>query len=123
MLKKLLASLCFVLFIVGCSEAKAEIKKVDSDQAIALMEDGAILLDVRTKSEYDYGHIPNAVLLNVDEVEGKIANVVDDKKQAIIVYCRSGNRSAKAAATLVELGYQNVYDLGSINNWQYEIVK
>lgn len=48
---------------------------------------------------------------------------LEDKEAIIFVYCRSGNRSATAANILIEQGYKNVYNLGGINNWPYEVVK
>jgi rhodanese-related sulfurtransferase len=49
--------------------------------------------------------------------------VLTDKDAKILVYCRSGNRSATAAKELIEMGYTDVYDFGGIMSWPYEIVK
>jgi rhodanese-related sulfurtransferase len=48
--------------------------------------------------------------------------MIPDKEAKIVVYCRSGRRSAEAAKVLKELGYKNVYDLGGINSWPYETI-
>jgi rhodanese-related sulfurtransferase len=56
----------------------------------------------------------------VDNLKEKIGEVTSDKNAFVIVYCRSGNRSAQAAKILAELGYSKVYDMGGINNWKYE---
>lgn len=116
--------ICVLLVLMGCTYygSEAAIKKIDSDEALNLMEEGAVLLDVRMKSEYLKGHIEGSILLTLDEIETAVADVIPDQDRAIIVYCRSGNRSSTAAKTLIKLGYKNVYDLGSINNWKYEIV-
>lgn len=124
-MKKLMSIIACLLFtITGCNvKEDSQIKKVNSDEVRELLKEDAILLDVRSESEYNEGHIPNAILLNVSDVENKIKDISTDYDQAIIVYCRSGNRSAKAAQTLIDMGYRNVYDLGGISNWDYEIEK
>lgn len=82
-----------------------------------------ILLDVRTKEEYEEGHIKDSILLPVNELAQDIEKKVENKQQEIIVYCRSGNRSKQAVMLLLEIGYTNVKDLGGILDWTYEVVK
>jgi phage shock protein E len=74
------------------------------------------LIDVRTVEEYSSGHIAGSVNIAVDALASRLSEVPKDKP--VIVYCRSGNRSATAAQILVEAGYTNVYDLGGIQAWQ-----
>ena len=76
------------------------------------------LLDVRTPGEYDGGHIANSANISVETLAGQLAQVPTD--QPIIVYCRSGNRSAQAAAILRQAGYTQVYDLGGVIQWEAE---
>ena len=97
---------------------------ITPEEAKALLDgqEDVILLDVREQSEFDAGHIPGAVLLPSGYVSTRAAEVLPDKDQTILVYCRSGNRSRTAANTLVNLGYTQVYDLGGIMNWPYEVV-
>lgn len=74
-----------------------------------------IMIDVRTKKEYEIDHIPGAVLHDVmDMVEGVFPAV--DKFEEITVYCQSGGRSAMAKTLLEKAGFINVTDAGSINN-------
>ncbi len=80
-----------------------------------------VLLDVRTPEEYAQGHIPKSKLLPLNLLKQKIESVVSDKDKEIIVYCRSGSRSKGAVNSLLKMGYKNVYDLGGIINWPYEI--
>ena len=82
-----------------------------------------VLLDVRTQEEFDVGHIPTAILLPYDEINLKAATVLPDKEKEIVLYCRSGRRSAIAKKSLVELGYKDVKDFGGISRWQGELVK
>ena len=82
-----------------------------------------ILLDVRTQEEYDEGHISGALLIPYTEISRKAETMLKDKEQLILVYCRSGRRSAIAATALTDMGYNNVKDFGGIIDWPYEIVK
>ena len=110
------------------SPANAEgYQKITPQQAKARMaEPGVIVLDVRMQQEYDAGHIANAVLLPLPLIEtgdAAVAKVLPDKDAEILVYCRSGRRSAIAANALINMGYTNVLDFGGINDWPYEVVK
>ena len=81
------------------------------------------LIDVREKDEYDSGHIKNALLLPLGDVKLKAQNVLPDKNKKIIVYCKSGRRAEMAAKELQSMGYTDVYNLGGILDWQYEVIK
>jgi rhodanese-related sulfurtransferase len=89
---------------------------INCSQKEELMDDGAILIDVRSAQEYAEGHLDKSINLTVDTIGVNIETLVKDKNTKIIVYCRSGNRSATAANTLINLGYKNVYDLGAMSN-------
>lgn len=84
--------------------------------------EGVILTDVRTSEEYEQWHIPQAVLLPLDDISLKAQSVLPDKNSVIIVYCRSGRRSKIASEQLLNMGYKNVYDLGGIIDWPYDTV-
>jgi rhodanese-related sulfurtransferase len=86
-------------------------------------QENFVLLDVRTQEEFDAGHIAGAILLPYDEINLKAATVLPDKEKEIVLYCRSGRRSAIAKKALVELGYKDVEDFGGINRWKGELVK
>jgi rhodanese-related sulfurtransferase len=133
MMKRFLLIL-FVLTIVltGCvnvdtkdnNTQEATYKKISAEDAKDIIDsEDVIVLDVRTPEEYKEGHIENAVLLPVADIEDKAGEVLTDKDAKILVYCRSGNRSATAAKELIEMGYTDVYDFGGIMSWPYEIVK
>lgn len=99
--------------------------KITPEEAKRMMEEesGVIILDVRTQAEFDAGHIAGALLLPDTEVADKAADLLPDKTATILVYCRSGRRSALAGETLAGMGYTHVYDFGGIIDWPYEIVK
>ena len=96
---------------------------ITAEEAKQIMdsEEGYIILDVRTQEEYDQGHIPGAILIPDTEVEVTAEEVLTDKDQLLLVYCRSGRRSKLASEILVELGYTNIKEFGGIIDWPYEI--
>jgi rhodanese-related sulfurtransferase len=75
-----------------------------------------ILIDVRTPGEFNGGHIAGAVNIPVEELDQRLSEVPADKD--IVVYCRSGNRSATASRILTSSGFEGVYDMGGIIAWQ-----
>ena len=79
--------------------------------------EGAVLLDVRSRDEYDRGHVPGSHHLPVDSLE-RIGTEVPDFATPIFVYCLSGGRSSSAAARLKRMGYANVTDIGGINRYR-----
>lgn len=112
--------------LTGCSAGQREQKgyqQISQEEANQKMDaEGVLVLDVREPSEYNAGHIPDAVLLPVGEIdEESAASVIPEKETTVLVYCRSGNRSKTAAAKLAELGYTEIYEFGGINTWPYEV--
>lgn len=101
---------------VAKTEAPAVPTKVDGAKAKELVKSGALLLDVRTQSEFDGGHIEGATLIPIQELDGRLAEV-GPKDKPVVVYCASGMRSGRAAATLAKSGWGKVYDLGAMSNW------
>jgi phage shock protein E len=79
-----------------------------------------VLVDVRTPEEYAAGHIPTAVNIPVAEIAKNPPS--KDKGALIIVYCRSGARSAKARSILTDLGYTDVVDFGGVSRWTGTLV-
>ena len=111
---------------IGCSTGgSATYEQISGAEAKALMdnESGYIIIDARTQSEYDEGHIPNAILIPEYEIADRAEKELTNKNQLILVYCRSGRRSKIAAEELVKLGYTNVKEFGGIIDWEYDIVK
>lgn len=98
---------------------------ITAEEAKKIMdtETDYVILDVRTREEFDEGHIPNAILIPDYEIEAKAETELTDKERLILVYCRSGRRSKIASESLVKLGYTNVKEFGGIIDWPYEIEK
>ena len=129
----LLAISFLAFFLLGCAKQAA---KTDGDKSSGYQKitpvvvkerldkgEKLIIVDVRTKEEYDSGHIANSLLIPYDEIEKKAPALLTDKNAAIIVYCRTGRRSEIAAKALIGMGYTNVADMGGINTWTYGLVK
>lgn len=76
-----------------------------------LNKEKAILIDVRSKQEYNEGHINGAICIPSYEIHSEIEQKIIDKNQIIILYCKSGIRSKKAQRILINMGYKNVYNL------------
>lgn len=99
-------------------------QKITANQAYEMMQDKeVIIVDVRTQQEYDQYHIKNAILIPNETIDDTIVELLPNKEATILVYCRSGRRSKEASKKLIEIGYENVYDFGGINDWPYETVK
>ena len=105
-----------LILLVGCSsneDSNGLISYMDAKEKI--INEGAILVDVRTEEEYNSNHIGGAINIPIDSISSAVSL---SKDNPIIVYCKSGNRSSQALEKLEALGYSNVYDLGSIDNWE-----
>ena len=127
-MKKLFFLLLAVMLLTACGQDRendqgAVYVNITAEEAKQIMdtEEGYIILDVRTQEEYDQGHIPGAILISHEEIAEKAEDVLTDKNQLILVYCRSGRRSKIAAEALVELGYTNIKEFGGIIDWPYEV--
>jgi phage shock protein E len=120
---KAIPALLLTFFLSGLAIAKDEPAKdgpVKVEQAEKQIASGIQLLDVRSKDEWDEGHLKGAKLLPVSEEDftGKAKAILDPKKP-VLVYCKSGKRSAKAAKELREAGFTAVYEMeGGITEWE-----
>ena len=126
-MKKLIFLLLAVMLLTACGQDKENDKgavyvNITAEEAKQIMdtEEGYIILDVREQDEYDAGHIPGAILIPYTQIAEKAEEVLTDKNQLILVYCRSGRRSKIAAEALLELGYTNIKEFGGIIDWPYE---
>jgi len=89
---------------------------IGRDEAHRLVDQGALLLDVRTPEEFARGHLPGARNVPVQVLESRLADV-GDRALPVVVYCRSGARSAHAKAILTSHGFGAVSDLGGMNRY------
>lgn len=122
MMKKVLMSLLSLLCLVGCGSSTKSIDSKTVKEMIDNKED-FILVDIREVDEYNEGHIPTAVLIPLGTIETDFEKKIPDKNKKIVIYCRSGNRTKQGYEKITNLGYTNVYDLGGIIDWPYDIEK
>ena len=98
-------------------QTKAQIREVDAREAQDT--EGAVWVDVRRQDEWDEGHIPGAIHIPRGSLESRIESRVPDHGAPVVLYCASGDRSALAAKSLEELGYENVVSLtGGFTDWK-----
>jgi molybdopterin/thiamine biosynthesis adenylyltransferase/rhodanese-related sulfurtransferase len=100
---------------------KSEITEISAQEAAARVAEqpGPVLIDVRERDEYEQGYIPGAVHIPRGNLESRIDNAVGDRSRPVIIYCAQGNRSAYAAKTLAELGFEDVVSLrGGFADWK-----
>lgn len=114
-MKKIFSLIVCLLLLTACGDSY---ETIDSNVAMDLIENNAVIIDVRSSEEYDTGHIENSINIPVDS----ISTIEYDKDTVIIVYCATGMRSSNAAKTLIDLGYTNVYNLdGGLINWGFTL--
>ncbi len=103
---------------------RTEPQKISQDKAKEMLDagDNIMLVDVRTEEERKDGYIEGSILIPDYEISEKAEQLLPDKNQTILLYCRTGRRSAQAAQALANLGYTSVYDIGGIVDWPYGTV-
>jgi len=135
------AAAALLLLLAGCAEVsvysdtqeimpvleayeQVRATNITSEQAQSMLEGGGIIIiDVREQNEFDAGHIPNAILMPLGDLARLAVDAISDKTQPVLVYCRSGARSATAAQMLIDMGFTAVYNLdGGILQWRGDIV-
>ena len=110
-MKKIFSLLLIVLLLTACAK-KYEV--ITTNDALSLIDEGAIVLDVRTIQEYESGHIVGAVNIPLDDLD----SISYAKDTTLIVYCATGVRSHDAVLKLVDMGYTSLYELdGGLLNW------
>jgi phage shock protein E len=107
-----LVSSAALVGLAGCSSDSAAVTDIGPADLVEVVADGeAVVLDVRTPEEFAAGHVAGALNIDVSSptFDDEIAALPDDG--TYVVYCRSGNRSAQAAATMVDAGFEDVYNV------------
>lgn len=104
-MKKILVVLVSLMLLFGCSKQETVYDMIKDKKYV--------VIDVRTKGEYNQKHVKGAINIPYDQIDSDI-NL--SKEEIILVYCQSGRRSDIAYNTLKKMGYKVVYDLGAIDN-------
>lgn len=101
------------------------IQKISPEEAKSIIDSVMphYLIDVRETEEFEVGHIYGAKLVQLSRLEFICEDKIPNKEIPLLVYCRSGRRSAEAALILNQLGYKDVRDFGGIIDWPYGIEK
>lgn len=123
MRNKLMALVIGGLLMLGQNVSANQTMTTQELQNKLNAKENFVLLDVRTQEEYNAGYIAGAILLPYDEINAKATIVLPDKEKEIVLYCRSGRRSAIAKKSLLDLGYQKVVDFGGVKRWEGELVR
>ena len=116
------AAMMAIAVIYFRNSQSSEIVSVTPKEASAMLssDTSIVLLDVRTPDEYrsETGHLPNAILMPIQELESRSAELEKVKEKTILVYCRSGHRSLHAAEILSKRGYKTINLEGGILQWR-----
>ena len=112
-----LAIISVLMLLAGCGGNNY--KHLSQDEAVKMMTSNpdAIVIDVRSEEEYEKKHIPNVVLVPIDNLRAENFEALPNKDQMILIYCWTGRRSEEAAKILGGHGYKNVYEFGGLVDW------
>jgi len=105
----LLGTALFVILMI----ALRRLSQIPVAQARALLESGALVLDVRSPEEFAARHVEGAINLPLEQIRRRIANIEPDRSRHLLIYCHTGSRSSIARRILRGLGYTEVHNLGS----------
>ena len=90
--------------------------RISGREARSLVSEGAMLVDVRSPGEFSGGHLEGAISIPIQELTGR-TDELGDKNGPIVLYCKSGARSAMAKRLLESQGFTQVHDMGSMRSW------
>lgn len=115
--------LILIAFLSACENNNGGYQDVSVNEAKQLIDENkVVVIDVRTQEEFQEGHIPNAKLLPLQEIEKRLEEL--DKDETYLIVCRSGNRSAEASEILTNNGFANIYNMtGGMGSWTYDTEK
>ena len=113
----LIGSFLWLLFY-ELKQKAAGLVNVDTATAVSLINDGAMVLDLRSKEAFSQGHIVNAKNVPLDEFEAKRDTVLGSKTKSVVAVCDSGARSARAINSLRQAGHESAFNLkGGMTAW------
>ena len=114
--------LCFIVLLMICAVAKAEMNEADSispkQASVMSAEKKAVIVDVREDSEWNEQHIPGAIHIPLAQLNERLPELKQYKDSPVITQCRTGGRSAQALDVLKSAGFTKVYNMdGGIMAW------
>lgn len=118
----LFAALILIILLMVMNETRRKLlgfKELGTNEAVRLMNsENALMLDVREDKEFSDGHVINAVNIPLGLLESRLKEIDEHKEKPVIVYCRTGQRAAKAGAILQRQGFKSIYKLnGGMMAW------
>jgi rhodanese-related sulfurtransferase len=117
----LVAALVISFFVVVFTELRRKaggLVNVEAGEAVKLINNDAVVIDLRSADAFSQGHIVNARNIPSDELDGKMANLEAIKSKPIIAVCDAGATSSKAVNTLRDAGFDSAYGLkGGMTGW------
>ncbi len=123
MVQALRVFVAFTAILLGCGAAAEGYPEVAPGEIEAVLagDDAPLLLDVRSAEEFGGGHVPGALLIPIQELPDRLAELAAFKQRGIVTYCESGRRATKALQILEEAGFENLRLLaGSMKRWREE---
>lgn len=121
-MKKIILIFAVIVTLVSCENTSEGIITEVSPEEMDLILDleKVQLIDVRTAEEFDLGHIINAQNIDINSNSFDADIELLDKEQPVVLYCKSGNRSAKCAQKMKEAGFKKIYDLKEgFSKWEH----
>lgn len=116
-MKKILLSVA--TFITSTLVLAGSVKDVSPQQAAEMQRQSSLIVDVRENDEWNAGHIAGAIHIPLSEISNRLNELEKYKNAPVIMQCRSGVRSAKAANLLAKSGFMQIYNMeGGLNAWQ-----
>lgn len=101
------------------AQSRATINNIDVAQSRTMQQQGALLLDVRELDEYADGHAPGSKLIPLGQLQSRVNEIGDFKRNPVVIICRSGRRSLQAASILGQLGFTAIYNVqGGMIAWE-----
>ena len=91
------------------------VNDLDPEKAREMMTAGAVIIDVRSEEEYSSANLRSSLNIPLPEIKSSITTSVPDKEKIVLLHCRTGSRSLIGKRTLKQMGYSNVYNLGSFS--------
>ena len=122
-MRKLVSSAIIILLLTFCLGCMNSYQHLSVEEAMDIMKTQTdyLIVDVRTKEEYEKRHIPNAVLVPIADIKDGKLDALPDKNQMLLIYCWTGRRAQDSAELLTKRGYTNVYEFGGLVNWTGEV--
>jgi len=120
-MRRLVITLVFAVLAFACAESEPEAPVVQEITAVELLDRSGdvVILDVRTTTEFQSGHVPGAINISHDELAGRLDEVEAYREREMVVYCERGGRAAKAHEVLADAGFERLTHLtGDMSGWR-----